>query len=450
MFKKNVQQQNSSSETPKSWDIPMGLWEPQESTGSYDERNLPTIYEKLFGKIPYFNYLTLGIDEVTMGHNNYEIFASANMHVEVIDGILSNLPGIEVYRETVEYQINNNKVKEKVKDTLINNPATKKINDTSLKDLNYIHNKGKIYINKERAYMIYMHNTVDMWKFFDNQHGNFTHCNNINILSSGDVSDVIAEIYSKAKLDLEIQKDPIENVFYVYTIQPGANGLQLAASKVSLEDGIEISQYSHSIQKQYRQLVKHLRKDKKGLSLLSGEPGTGKTTLIRKLMIDVRNAGKKFIFLNAQNAEILGNPSIFALLTNNPDNIIILEDCESAVGRRVNTGEGDQFSNRSAVTANLLNLTDGILADIVRTQVIMTMNTDENTIDPAFLRKGRLCNKLKFEKHTEDEANNFLHQKGSSRRVVGSHPLCDLWAILREEGKVEIASVPEELEEEDN
>ena len=45
---------------------------------------------------------------------------------------------------------------------------------------------------------------------------------------------------------------------------------------------------------------------------------------------------------------------------------------------------------RSSATTNLLNLCDGLLADVLNVTVIATFNCNHSAIDPALLRPGRL------------------------------------------------------------
>ena len=49
-----------------------------------------------------------------------------------------------------------------------------------------------------------------------------------------------------------------------------------------------------------------------------------------------------------------------------------------------------QGSSRNAVT-NLLNLSDGIIGDALRIQIITTFNTDFKNIDPANFKKRQIA-----------------------------------------------------------
>ena len=73
-----------------------------------------------------------------------------------------------------------------------------------------------------------------------------------------------------------------------------------------------------------------------------------------------------------------------------PDSVLIIEDAEKVVRNRNGNG------NETAVS-NLLNLSDGILGDCLKTQIVATFNTERQLIDKALLRKGRLIAEYKFD-----------------------------------------------------
>jgi hypothetical protein len=131
---------------------------------------------------------------------------------------------------------------------------------------------------------------------------------------------------------------------------------------------------------------KRLNKKKdKGIVLLHGLPGTGKTSYLRYLISRIK---KRILFISPAVAGGLLNPDFVQLLIDNPDSVLIIEDAENIImDRKLDAG--------SAVS-NLLNISDGLLADCLNVQLICTFNSPLTMIDSALLRKGRLIAKYEF------------------------------------------------------
>lgn len=125
----------------------------------------------------------------------------------------------------------------------------------------------------------------------------------------------------------------------------------------------------------------------KGLFLLHGKPGMGKTTYIRYLINNIEN--KKVIYIPPNMINMISDPAMIQFLSDQTNSILVIEDAENILYQRNINGSGQ-------AVANLLNLTDGLLSDCLNIQVVATFNTDVVNIDKALLRKGRLMMKYEF------------------------------------------------------
>lgn len=139
----------------------------------------------------------------------------------------------------------------------------------------------------------------------------------------------------------------------------------------------------------------------KGLVMLQGDPGTGKTTYIRYL---ISVLGKKVIYIPPEIAETLANPGLIGFLLENRNSILVVEDAENILIKR--------HRGSSQAIANILNLSDGLLSDCANIQIVATFNTNISDIDEALLRKGRLIAKYEFKKLSEDRCKKLAEKLG--------------------------------------
>ena len=101
--------------------------------------------------------------------------------------------------------------------------------------------------------------------------------------------------------------------------------------------------------------------------------------------------------------------------------VIVAEDCERVLV---------DSQSRSNVTSNILNLTDGVLAEIYNCGLLATFNTNICNLDPALVRPGRLFLDYELKALTVEESNIFLEYKNSTKRVDKEMTLAELFSIL--------------------
>jgi SpoVK/Ycf46/Vps4 family AAA+-type ATPase len=165
------------------------------------------------------------------------------------------------------------------------------------------------------------------------------------------------------------------------------------------EMDIELN-YGSEFLKVHDVIVKTLNKENgKGIILLHGDPGTGKTSYIKHVTSLIKN--KQVLFVPPSMAEMLSEPSIIPFLMDHKNTILIIEDAERVIADREGNGS-------PAGVSNILNITDGILGDCLNIQIIATFNMKREKIDPALLRKGRLIAEHKFENLTINDTNKLL------------------------------------------
>jgi hypothetical protein len=121
------------------------------------------------------------------------------------------------------------------------------------------------------------------------------------------------------------------------------------------------------------------------LAVLEGQPGGGKTSLIRGMMNEFGRP--KFVIVPPYLVTHLNSPSMISSLVREQANdprplVLVLEDADQCLTTRA----GDNMSNISAV----LNLAEGILSDTLDIRIVATTNAEKTELDRALTRPGRL------------------------------------------------------------
>lgn len=238
-------------------------------------------------------------------------------------------------------------------------------------------------------------------------------------LASKDNVEPVFIVYSYGSISIETHigmekiKTTIEKYLKKYASNDGnvkayiiTNDISLDMDEfnINLKGDLDFDLYNEGFEDVHNKMVKSLDEDENGVYLLYGTPGSGKTTYIRHLIKECTTKDRKFVYIPIELVAELTNMSIISFLMEHKGSVFIIEDCESLV---TNTDGG-----RNGVISNLLNMTDGLLADALHIKFICTFNTDEGEIDEALLRPGRCRVRYKFENLEKSRANKVADKMG--------------------------------------
>ena len=134
----------------------------------------------------------------------------------------------------------------------------------------------------------------------------------------------------------------------------------------------------------------------------------------------------RFYFIPPATVEVLSDPKFIGFWANERRRhadrkfVVILEDSDAALMTR-------GTENREQVSA-ILNLSDGMLADFLRLQIICTINCRAADIDQALLRPGRLLCHHVFRRLDYDQASRLAQSLGKKLPVVRDYSLAEVFA----------------------
>ena len=212
-----------------------------------------------------------------------------------------------------------------------------------------------------------------------------------------------------------IQQDRYDIKCQIVTLSPETI---LSAEALSLHYGSGIGEW-------HQDFAGKLRERNHGLSIFEGKPGTGKTFYLRHLM-GVLKESHRFYFIPTSTMGVLSKPEFIGFWAEqrrihaNRKFAVILEDSDAALMTRGS-------DNREQVSA-VLNLSDGMLADFLRLQIICTINCSTADIDPALLRPGRLLCHRVFGRLDYNNAVRLAESLGRKLPSARDYSLAEVFA----------------------
>lgn len=220
--------------------------------------------------------------------------------------------------------------------------------------------------------------------------------------------------------------DTIKDFLYVETetnnffiIGSNSNGLTLKKEKIEpIDVDIELN-YGKDFVKFHDNVIHSLTNKTHGLVLMSGLPGTGKSSFL-KYLINKLSLEKDIIYVPSFLMNEMANPEFITFIRDQKNSILILEDAEEILIDR-------EDGHNSQAVSNLLNMTNGLLNDSLKIQIVATFNIDKKKIDKALLRTGRLIDEWQFGALKPEDANKLAIKLGKTTDYKKSIVLADIY-----------------------
>lgn len=177
------------------------------------------------------------------------------------------------------------------------------------------------------------------------------------------------------------------------------SGLEIETVGITDYDSDNIdTYYSAKTFKAMQKAVKRIKDSKRGMTILYGPRGTGKTTSINYI---ADGLDRIVIFIpNNMIEHTINNPEFRKFLKRFDQPIIVIDDCELALN--------EIYNKSNVTTTNLVQMVDGFLAGTTDVSIVAIFNTDnEDDIDHNLLDCNSLLDVVEFTELSTSECNNL-------------------------------------------
>lgn len=195
------------------------------------------------------------------------------------------------------------------------------------------------------------------------------------------------------------------------------NGLELERVETKSDlDAIELY-YNSDTMKSVNKLVKKIKKSETGLSILYGERGTGKTSIIHYLSTKL---DRIVLFVSNNMIEhTINNPDFRKFIKKYNKVLLVLDDCEMSFN--------EYFVKSNFIVNNLLQLVDGFLSDTIDLSIVAIFNVEsQDEIDHNLLDCNNLIDIIYFDNLTDKEANELADHLGEKTKYKNKAKLIDI------------------------
>lgn len=194
------------------------------------------------------------------------------------------------------------------------------------------------------------------------------------------------------------------------------DGLQLEPFDVKVIENIEFL-FNEDVLKAKKKLIKKINKSEKGLSVIYGNRGTGKTTLVSSI---IQELDKLCIFIPSNMIDAALNTNDFKnLMKRYKNSVIVFDDCEMFF-------TSSQFK-ANIFTNNLIQFVDGISSSLYNIQIITILNVEDiDEIDENLLDCNNLIGEIEVDNLTPKKVDELCKQLDHKNKFSSSTRLVDV------------------------
>lgn len=204
----------------------------------------------------------------------------------------------------------------------------------------------------------------------------------------------------------------------INTLFLSTNGIEVEPLDLSEldEDNIE-SYYNDDVNKKTKKLIKSIKRQNKGLSIIFGDRGCGKTSLINYI---VSNLEKNVIFIPLTMVDVtINSPDFLNLVRRYKNSVFVIDDCEMIFS--------DPFRKPSSFVNNILQLIDGYQSDVFSINIILSMNINNiDQIDDSILDCNNIIDVIEVSDLEVDKIKELSKLLGNKPKQKNNMRLIDV------------------------
>lgn len=146
--------------------------------------------------------------------------------------------------------------------------------------------------------------------------------------------------------------------------------------------------YNEHVAKDSKKIIREIKKKNKGLTLIFGQRGTGKTHLINHI---ISSLDKMVIFIPSTMIDhTINNPDFINFIRRYKNSIIVIDDCDTLFT--------DIYRKSTLFVNNLLQLVDGYQSDLFSLHFILSFNIDsEELYDKSLFDCNHLIGQIELD-----------------------------------------------------